>query len=304
VKHQTVIAINGKINFLSISNLGVFPLNSKFFLACLLLLMAIDCQAGIVAQRWSKITQPTLDAAQSIGGYSAGCLRGAAILPTDGTGYQVMRLSRNRFYGHPDLMQFIQNLALNVYNQQLGTLLIGDLGQPRGGPTVSGHRSHQTGLDVDIWFLLSPEANTRPLTTTEREKWSANSMLLGKSDNIDFNQWSLANAQILELAAGMPEVDRIFVNASIKRELCNTTTKRDWLKKLRPWWKHDDHFHVRLKCPPDSKECQNQDPLPQGDGCDKLAWWFTAEAKKPAPPSPNEPAEPILPVSCDAVLKQ
>ena len=279
-------------------------LNKKFFIGCLLLFIVVNCQAGIVAQRWSKITQPTLGAAQSIGGYSAGCLKGAATLPTDGTGYQVMRLSRKRFYGHPDLMQFIENLAQSTYTQQLGTLLIGDLGQPRGGPTVSGHRSHQTGLDVDIWFLLSPEANSRPLTVSEREKWSASSVLLSKSDDIDFSQWSLANAQVLELAARMPEVDRIFVNASVKRQLCNSTAKRDWLRKIRPWWKHDDHFHVRLKCPPDSKECQNQDPLPQGDGCDKLAWWFTEEAKK-LPPSPiTESVEPILPVSCDAVLKE
>jgi penicillin-insensitive murein endopeptidase len=278
-------------------------LNTKFFIGCLLFLAVTECQAGVVAQRWSKITQPTIGIAQSIGTYNAGCLRGAATLSTDGTGYQVMRLSRNRFYGHPDLMQFIENLAHNVYTQQLGTLLIGDLGQPRGGPTVSGHRSHQTGLDVDIWFLLSPEANSRLLTVNEREKWSATSMLLGKSDDIDFSHWTLANAQVLELAARMPEVDRIFVNASVKRELCNTVSKRDWLRKIRPWWKHDDHFHVRLKCPPDSKECQSQDPLPQGDGCDKLDWWFSAEAKNP-PPSPNEPAEPILPVSCDSVLKE
>ncbi len=266
----------------------------------------MDCQAGVVAQRWAKVTQPTYGIAQSIGTYTAGCLSGAAILPTDGTGYQVMRLSRHRYYGHPNLIQFIQNLGQSAYTQQLGTLLIGDLGQPRGAPMVSGHRSHQTGLDVDMWFLLSPEANTRPLTHTEREKWSAPSVLLGKSDDIDLRHWSIANEQILELASRMPEVDRIFVNPSVKRHLCNQAGgKRDWLRKIRPWWKHDDHFHVRLKCPIDSKDCQNQDPLPQGDGCDaKLDWWFSAEAKNP-PPSPiTEPVEPILPVLCDAVLKQ
>jgi penicillin-insensitive murein endopeptidase len=290
------------MNVLLVLNIGVCSLNTKFFIGCLLLLAVMACQAGVVAQRWAKITQPTIGIAQSIGTYNAGCLRGAATLSTEGTGYQVMRLSRQRFYGHPNLMQFIENLAHNVYTQQLGTLLIGDLGQARGGPTVSGHRSHQTGLDVDIWFLLSPEANSRLLTVNEREKWSATSMLLGKSDEIDFSHWSLANAQVLELAARMPEVDRIFVNASVKRQLCNTTSKRDWLRKIRPWWKHDDHFHVRLKCPPDSKECQSQDPLPQGDGCDKLDWWFSAEAKI-KPPSSIE-AEPILPVSCDSVLKE
>jgi penicillin-insensitive murein endopeptidase len=277
-------------------------LNHKFIIGCLVLLMVFDCQAGEVARRWAKITQPTIGIAESIGTYNAGCLRGAATLPTDGTGYQVMRLSRTRFYGHPDLMQFIQNLAQTAYTQKLGTLLIGDLGQPRGGPTVSGHRSHQTGLDVDIWFLLSPEANSRSLSASERENWGAPSVLQGHSDDIDLRHWSIANEQVLEIAANMPKVDRIFVNASVKRHLCNQPGNHDWLKKIRPWWKHDDHFHVRLKCPENSKECQSQEPLPQGDGCDKLAWWFSAKAKKKSPPS--EPVEPILPASCEAVYNE
>lgn len=281
-------------------------MNKQFFIGCLLVGFIANGQAGVVAQRWAKMTQPTQGIAQSIGTYTAGCLSGAAMLPTDGTGYQVMRLSRKRFYGHPDLTHFIENLGQSSYTQQLGTILVGDLGQPRGGPTVSGHRSHTSGLDVDMWFLLSPEAASRLLTAAEREKWSAPSVLLGHSDDIDLRHWSIANEQILELAANMPEVDRIFVNPSVKRHLCNQVGgKRDWLRKIRPWYKHDDHFHVRLKCPADSKDCQNQDPLPQGDGCDaKLAWWFTQEAKNP-PPSPiTEPVEPILPILCDAVLKQ
>jgi penicillin-insensitive murein DD-endopeptidase len=280
-------------------------LNNKIFLVTLLSIAIADCQAGEVAKRWAKITQPTLGAAQSIGTYNAGCLRGAATLPTDGMGYQVMRLSRNRYYGHPTLIQFIQNLAQTAYTQKLGTLLIGDLGQPRGAPMVSGHRSHQTGLDVDVWFLLSPEANSRTLTNTEREKWNAPSVLLGKSDDIDLRHWAIANELILEQAANMPEVDRIFVNPSVKRHLCNQAGNHDWLRKIRPWWRHDDHFHVRLKCPAGNKDCQAQDPLPQGDGCDaKLAWWFTKEAKNP-PPSPiTEPVEPVLPTACEAVYQE
>jgi penicillin-insensitive murein endopeptidase len=264
-----------------------------------------DTQAGVVAQRWAKITQPTQGVAQSIGNYNAGCLSGAATLPSDGTGYQVMRLSRQRFYGHPNLIQFIENLAQTAYTKQLGTILVGDLGRPRGGPMLSGHRSHQIGLDVDMWFLMLPPTDSRTLTDTDREKWSASSVLLNHSSEIDLRHWSIANEQVLELAARMPEVDRIFVNPSVKRHLCNQAGNHDWLRKIRPWWKHDDHFHVRLKCPDGNKECQAQEPLPQGDGCDaKLAWWFTAAAKNPPPSPKTEPVEPILPLSCDAVLKQ
>jgi penicillin-insensitive murein endopeptidase len=161
-------------------------------------------------------------------------------------------------------------------------------------------------LDVDLWFLMLPPENNQTLTSTEREKWNAPSVLVPHSDDIDLRHWSIANELVLEAAARMPEVDRIFVNPSVKRHLCyQAGVKHDWLRKIRPWWKHDDHFHVRLKCPDDSKECQSQDPLPQGDGCDaKLAWWFTQEAKNPPPSPVTEPVEPILPASCEAVLKQ
>ena len=265
-----------------------------------------ECLATSVAQKWSMVTQPTKTSgnAQSVGTYNAGCISGAVSVPANGTGYQMMRLSRKRSYGHPDLKQFIEKLGQSSTSQHLGSLLIGDLGQPRGGPTLSGHRSHQSGLDVDIWFLLSKQAANRTLAFNERETWSAPSVLAAHSDAIDYTQWSQANEKILEAAARMPEVDRIFVNPSVKRELCTRSAAHDWLRKIRPWWKHDDHFHVRLKCPKNNKYCQGQESLPPGDGCDAgLNWWFTEEAKHPAPPkTPPKPLE--LPALCDSVLKE
>ena len=133
-------------------------------------------------------------------------------------------------------------------------MLIGDLGQPRGGPTLSGHRSHQTGLDVDIWFLLSETAGNRLLTVNERESWAAPSVVNLKTDTMIEDRWFLENERILEMAARQPEVDRIFVNASIKQALCDSKKvgSSEWLRKIRPWFKHEDHFHVRLKCPDNS----------------------------------------------------
>ena len=272
------------------------------FLGIIALLISTQIQAN----PWSQVSHPVsiADTAQSIGTYNNGCLSGAVALPKEGFGFQVMRLSRNRFYGHPDLKQFIEHLGQTTALQGLGALLVGDLGQPRGGPTLSGHRSHQTGLDVDIWFLLSQQAVRRSLTINERETWNATSVLAGHSDALNFSQWSQANAKVLEAAARMPEVDRIFVNPSVKRELCRSKNMPpQWLRKIRPWWKHDDHFHVRLKCPIGNRHCVAQEPLPSGDGCDAgLAWWFSAEAKKPATgkPAPTPP----LPTLCNVVLNR
>jgi penicillin-insensitive murein endopeptidase len=230
-------------------------------------------------------------------------VRGAATLPINGLGYQVMRLSRNRYFGHPDLIEFIENLGRTAQNQRLGTLLIGDLGQPRGGPTISGHKSHQTGLDVDIWFLLSAKASQRELSASERETISAPSVLTAKSDGVNYKEWSPANEKILEATAHAPEVDRIFVNAYVKKELCRRPGQRDWLQKIRPWFAHDDHFHVRLKCPSGSRYCEKQDPIPSGDGCGAdLAWWFSDEAKHPKKKPPVPPV--TLPKECDVVLSE
>jgi penicillin-insensitive murein DD-endopeptidase len=255
-------------------------------------------------QAWSKVLKPTTGAiVESIGRYTSGCLRGGATLPQNGKGYQVMRLSRKRFFGHPDLINFIESLGQFTYNQKLGSLLIGDLGMPRGGPTLSGHRSHQTGLDVDIWYLLAKEAEKRALSSSERENWSANSVLTANSDGVNPVQWSTANEQILEAAARSPEVDRIFVNAYVKQVLCNRKSNRDWLQKIRPWYAHADHFHVRLKCPAGNLNCEKQDPVPWGDGCGAdLAWWFSAEARMPSKKPP--PKKIPLPRECAVVLNE
>ena len=159
-------------------------------------------------------------------------------------------------------------------------------------------------LDVDIWYLLSNHANTHPLSIDERENWSPPSVLLKNTNFLDPRHWSDINEKILAAAASMPEVDRIFVNASVKKELCWHYYNEDWLRKIRPWWHHDDHFHVRLKCPVANLNCQSQEPLPKGNGCDsELNWWFSYEAKHPTPNTLiTKPA--TLPKLCEEILKQ
>ena len=81
----------------------------------------------------------------------------------------------------------------------------------------------------------------------------------------------------MQAAAEDPAVERIFVNAAIKKAMCREAgSDRAWLAKVRPWWGHAEHFHVRLDCPPDSPQCKPQPPVPAGDGCGhELDYWFT-----------------------------
>jgi penicillin-insensitive murein endopeptidase len=110
--------------------------------------------------------------ARVIGFYSKGCLAGAKALPINGKTWQVMRLSRNRNWCHPSLVQFLERLADKGPKVGWRGLLVGDLSQARGGPMLTGHSSHQIGLDADIWLTPMP---LRELTRREREEMSARS---------------------------------------------------------------------------------------------------------------------------------
>ncbi len=253
---------------------------------------------------WSDVAYPLPGPLRVIGSYTSGCIAGAVTLPLLGDGYQVMRPSRNRYYGHPVLVEFVEWLGRQAAARG-ARLLIGDLGQPRGGPMPSGHRSHQIGLDVDIWFLQQPREQT--LSGLDTEQVEAPSMVRAADGALDRALWSLRDRDVLKLAAQSPDVERIFVNPIIKQALCASEMDRAWLNKIRPWWGHDDHFHVRLACPPDAGECQPQKPLPPGDGCDTdLAHWveeIRQAALSPKPyRKPKPPSTDHLPATCDAIL--
>jgi penicillin-insensitive murein DD-endopeptidase len=257
---------------------------------------------GYADNPWGGVREPTDSLAQAIGAYDLGCLGGARMLPAKGDGYRAIRLFRRRYFGHPRLIEFVQTLGHQAVHDRWGTLLVGDLSQPRGGPPVSGHRSHQTGLDVDIWFQ-SLEDYLRSGTGPERlDSRDPASVVFG--DKLHPSLWKTSYGQVLAAVAQVAEVDRIFVNPVIKRALCaDTSGARAWLAKLRPWWGHDDHFHVRLKCPAGERDCVGQPSPPPGDGCDdSLDWWFSAAAKAPQP-LPTATPRP-LPVKCETVLRE
>ncbi len=95
--------------------------------------------------------------AKSYGFYSKGCFSGGVAIPVDGPTWQAMRLSRNRRWGHPTMIALIEKLSRDAAAKDgWPGLLIGDISQPRGGPMLTGHASHQIGLDADIWLTPMP----------------------------------------------------------------------------------------------------------------------------------------------------
>lgn len=240
---------------------------------------------------------------EPIGFYSKGCLQGAVELPADGPNWQVMRPSRNRAWGHPETIAFIARMAKAVPAETgWPGLLVGDISQPRGGPMLTGHASHQLGLDVDLWLTPMP---TRRLAREERETISAVKMV--REDGLDIapDRWTAGHFALVRMLARDPAAERVFVNAAIKKELCRSAgADRSWLGKVRPVWGHDYHLHVRLACPADAPGCEAQEGPPRGDGCDaSLDWWFTDEALHPKPGKPRPHLKLAdLPAACRAVL--
>jgi penicillin-insensitive murein endopeptidase len=232
-----------------------------------------------------------------VGFYAKGCIAGAAALPINGETWQVMRLSRNRYWAHPAMVALLARPGI----------LVGDMSQPRGGPMFTGHASHQVGLDADIWLTPMPK---RQLSRNEREEMSAVMMVRSDRLDIDPHVWTPNHLAVIRAAAQEPSVQRIFVNAAIKKALCREAKgDRDWLSKVRPMYGHDYHFHIRIRCPAGGGECESQPEPTEGEGCSAgdLAYWFKDSVLHPKPPLvPPKPKPPMtlaqLPAACREVL--
>lgn len=214
---------------------------------------------------------PTEGKPQAIGEYALGCLQGARTFQGDEKGLVLSQMKRGRYWGHPDLLNLLTRAGIE-FSKRNKSLIIGDLSQSRGGPTLTGHNSHQNGLDVDIWFKMFSIDEKPTLATLETED-------MKPVDELNADQ-----IKLVQYFAQDPLVERIFINPSFKKKLCQMSGSQklspEEHRKVRAWWGHDDHIHVRIKCPADSPLCISQVPVPVGDGCgEELNWWFTEEAR-------------------------
>ncbi|SNR37724.1 penicillin-insensitive murein endopeptidase [Puniceibacterium sediminis] len=271
--------------------------------------------SGVVSSKSAKQLfgnehEPSRQRSESFGSYARGCAAGNVQLPETGPTWQAMRLSRNRNWGQPVTIDFIQDLSRKAAQQPgWSGLYVGDISQPKGGPMITGHASHQIGLDADIWML--PPKNTS-LDRADREKISSISMQRAKGAYVN-GDWTRQHHEILKAAASDPRVARIFVFPGAKVQMCKDETgDRSWLNKVRPWYGHHYHFHVRLACPPGATGCVNQAAPPPGDGCADAQAWVN-NILNPPPPKPRDPNAPKpkpkreltlndLPGQCSGVL--
>ncbi|GEO79961.1 penicillin-insensitive murein endopeptidase [Pararhodospirillum oryzae] len=280
-------------------------------MACLL--GSADAGAADVAppSAWARARTPSPGPAQVIGSAAAGCVAGAVPLAGPGTAagpeLVVLRPARNRAWGHPVLAAFLADLARWRHQTGEGPLLLGDAAQPRGGPMPAGHRSHMNGLDADLW-----------LGTDRPPPWSdawlaqprARSAVRADGRGVDPLVFTVSVRRLIRHLAQDPRVERLFLNPVLKRALCQEAASEPgggaaWLARVRPWWGHDSHVHVRLACPADSPSCRPGPPIPPGSGCDPSLdhWVADVTRARRVPSRPPPPPAPVLPEACAAVLQ-
>lgn len=256
-------------------------------------------------EMFGRKPEPAPLAARSIGKYSRGCLAGGTMLPVNGPTWQVMRLSRNRNWAHPELIKLIERLATKVPNVGWPGLLVGDMSQPRGGPMITGHVSHQIGLDADLWLTPMPD---HELTRQEREEMMAINVVNDTWDDVRPEIWSPIYIAFYKMIAEDPQVERVLANGAIKQALCrDVKTDRAWLGKIRVVPGHNYHLHIRIKCPADSPDCTPDIPPPAHEDCaENLAFWKSQNYFKPKPYVPGPPGHQLkladLPHACREVL--
>ncbi len=119
-----------------------------------LLLLVFANFAAAEVNDWHLVTKPTAANAKIYGGYTAGCMDGGVKLPDNAAGYVLGGVHGNRFYGQPELIDYINKFGEKIHSHMNRILIIGDLSSPRGGGRrllpVHCIKATKTG-----WMLIS-----------------------------------------------------------------------------------------------------------------------------------------------------
>ena len=244
---------------------------------------------------------------QIYGEYANGCIDGAVELKA-GRNYQLQIWGKNRHYGHPEHVDFILDLVKDAKKHNLPDLLIGDMSGPVGGAFAkSSHGSHQPGLDVVISFdFATPKKTQYELTHPD-------DIYIVDTKNRPTSYFNQDRATLIYLAAIDPRVERIFVAPGIKKRMCQLYLDKDmdltWLSKVRPWFGHRGHMHVRLGCPKDSPYCVKQKPNPvledYGCGYEVDSWIDPSIVPKSSKPKkPQVKPKKVIPKQCKILFNK
>ncbi len=198
---------------------------------------------------------------QSVGKPHRGTLKGGVQLPSDRSYY---RRRTARAYGASHTVEYTRQAIATVRARypKIHRLAIGDLSHSGGG-SLSGHRSHQSGRDVDVGLYYRRKPSGYP---KEFAPGTAQNLHLGAT-------WELVNALLAtrKLPGG---VEHIFLDYKLQGLLYKYAKEQGVKKSLLaevfqyPHGKghggtliqhvaaHHDHLHIRYKCPKGDSGCK------------------------------------------------
>ncbi|HVY46578.1 MAG TPA: penicillin-insensitive murein endopeptidase [Minicystis sp.] len=173
-------------------------------------------------------------------------------------------------YGLPQLTRALRHAADRVGSKYRGSvLLVGDLSAKDGGP-LTHHNSHQTGRDADVGFYVMNEKG-KPVGVKHfvafDGKGVGKELTWARFD--DARNWFFVESLLKDQKAA---VHYIFITNALKARLLAYAQKHHASKELvaraaaammspQEADPHDDHFHVRVSCPEDMKECVEEATL-------------------------------------------
>lgn len=177
---------------------------------------------------------------------------------------EIKRGSGAHAYGHPSLVLMLDRSARQVAQaaRPRVKMLVGDLSAAAGGP-LAGHASHQSGRDADVGFYVT-DAKGKPKALDHFVAFDGNGRAKGESGLVfdDHRNWLLVQAWLKDDRAG---ISHVFVSAPLRRRLLRHAERSPLLRKYveqasvllkqpEDAAAHDDHFHVRIRCPDGQSE--------------------------------------------------
>ncbi len=218
----------------------------------------------------------------SCGAANRGALYGGVLLPRVGVGYVTPEpwWSRGRRYGTAKLVGLLVRAAATVEQHHPGGLLgVADLSAETGG-VIAGHRSHQSGRDVDLVFYALDPAG-QPFPPDQHMAYYAHSGVGQHARAPSFSReiaeryfdlarnWALVRAMLTDPES---EVEHIFVSSRVRRWMLDYAQQigepedlvmraARVLRKPKGVDGHNDHMHVRVRCSQDDEargDCRNE----------------------------------------------
>ncbi len=217
----------------------------------------------VVPSARAKALAVELKKGQSVGKPHRGSLHEGVQLPFDRAYY---RRRTARAYGASHTVAYLRQAIASVRSRypKVHRLAIGDLSHSEGG-ALPGHRSHQSGRDVDVGLYYK---------TKRRPAGYPKEFAAGTAKNLDLAAtWTLIDALLAtrKLAGG---VEHIFLDYTLQGLLYKYAKKHGAKRKLLsevfqyPHGRghggtliqhvaaHDDHLHIRYKCPKGDRGCK------------------------------------------------